>query len=388
MKQAPEPLSCSSGGGDITDPLLIVANWARPLAQSAHRAGIRTVALDLFADAHTRRYARAAASIASRLDALRIDFAKAASVSRALAADCRALVYGAGFEAEPEQIARIAGERTVFGNNARCVRLVKHPARFFGLLDEIGLPHPETCMQPPRSGEGWLVKHIGDQGGAHVRAFARAAFTAQPQAEGRYFQRYVAGTPCSVLFLADGRRARVIGWNEQLVEAVGDAPYCYGGAIGDIALPPRVHADVRAKLDAVAQRSGLLGLNSLDFILQDEAYFVLEINPRPSATMDLYDADCPGGLLAWHIEACRGNLSDAPLAAHAPRGHAVLYARRDAIVPDDFDWPAWCSDTEAPGTTLPMGAPVCMVHAQDADARAVNALLAQRVRVLRAALMC
>ena len=48
----------------------------------------------------------------------------------------------------------------------------------------------------------------------------------------------------------------------------------------------------------------LKGLNSLDFIHADDCSYVLEINPRPSASMQLYDED----LLNRHIQACEGTV--------------------------------------------------------------------------------
>ena len=50
----------------------------------------------------------------------------------------------------------------------------------------------------------------------------------------------------------------------------------------------------------------LKGLNSLDFIQAGDKSLVLEINPRPSASMQLYDAD----LFNRHIKASQGELID------------------------------------------------------------------------------
>ena len=42
------------------------------------------------------------------------------------------------------------------------------PATFFALLDQLGVAHPETQLDPPRDPDGWLSKRIGGSGGAHV----------------------------------------------------------------------------------------------------------------------------------------------------------------------------------------------------------------------------
>ena len=82
----------------------------------------------------------------------------------------------------------------------------------------------------------------------------------------------------------------------------------------------------------------LKGLNSLDFIQADDKSLVLEINPRPSASMQLYDAD----LLSRHIKASLGELAD--YCSHAGyTGYQIVYAEQDVIIPDGFEWPmgAW-----------------------------------------------
>jgi uncharacterized protein len=361
-------------------PILFVGHWGRPLAQSARRGGIDVVVFDLFADAQTRGYALRAHSIAAANEA-RIDMQRAAALARECAADCDALVYGAGFEREPEHIARIAAGREILGNTTASIQAVKHPAALSALLRQVAMPHPTTTLQAPDSPAGWLVKRSGEQGGAHVLPFTLGHV---PRA-GDYFQRRMNGVPCSALFIADGKRARVIGFSEQLTVALGGAPYCYGGAVSHMPLPTAITTDIKTKLDELVRRTALVGLNSIDFIVDDERYFVLEVNPRPSATMDLYDADCPGGLLAWHIAACAGELSEAPLTSNTIRGHAIAYARRAGQVPLDFDWPAWCSDTEPSGATLAAGMPACMVHASGAaHEETKDRLLERRQAVLRA----
>lgn len=362
-------------------PLLIIGTWCRALAQSASRAGIDAVVLDQFADPDTRRYARSAHRIATE-DGRCIDPRLAAALAQQHAADCDALVYAAGFEQEPERLVHIAAGRTILGNSAASVRAVKHPLTLGQLLDSTGLPYPETTLSAPASAGGWLVKLIGEQGGAHVMRYT-PAHRAQP---GEYFQRYVAGTPCSVLFLADGDRAHVVGFSEQLTVPVGDALFCYGGALSLARLSASVRGDIEQKLDTIVHDAGLVGLNSMDFVASGERYWVLEINPRPSATMDLYDEDWPKGLLAQHIAACTGELPQSPLQEQSPRGHAVLYARRAGRVPDGFQWPVWCSDIQSPGTALPAQTPTCMVHATGGSHEQVRAQLFERRETVARAL--
>jgi predicted ATP-grasp superfamily ATP-dependent carboligase len=135
-------------------------------------------------------------------------------------------------------------------------------------------------------------------------------------------------------------------------------------------------------LDETVQRLtaalGLRGLNGVDFILEGDRCFVLELNPRPTATIDLYDADVEVGLLAVHIAACQGTLP-APVVISNARAHAIVYAGTVLRVPAKPGWPAWCTDLPEPGSVIPAGAPVCSVRGEgETSAAAREATLARR----------
>jgi predicted ATP-grasp superfamily ATP-dependent carboligase len=123
--------------------------------------------------------------------------------------------------------------------------------------------------------------------------------------------------------------------------------------------------------------TGLTGVNGLDFILDGDMPLVLEVNPRPTATIDLYDADIEAGVVALHLRACRGELPAAPVLRQ-PRAHAIVYAATAVRVPPRLSWPGWCTDLPEAGTVIPVGAPVCSVHGEADTARQARLLVQSR----------
>jgi uncharacterized protein len=359
-------------------PLLLVSASGRALAQAAARAGTPVVVLDLFNDLDTRALAVASRGVAGRNG--KFDSRKLITAARELCPpeNCAGLVYGSGFEGRTGLLERLSDGRTLFGNRPDTVAALKDPARFFALLDSLGIAHPEIRLEPPADVAGWLVKRAGGAGGSHVRQ-ARSRHRARAH---RYFQRFQPGRTLSATFVADGRRARVIGFNEQWTAGVRHcSPYCYGGAVSQPPLPPQTPRRIAALLDDLVQASGLVGLNGLDFILAGESPFVLEINPRPSASIDLYDSDTGSGMLALHLNACWGELPEIPVVTVA-RAHAIVYAAVALRVPVGVEWPEWCTDLPEGGSVIPMGAPVCSVHAAaPTSADACDLALARRVRM-------
>jgi predicted ATP-grasp superfamily ATP-dependent carboligase len=254
--------------------------------------------------------------------------------------------------------------------------------RFIALLDRLGIRYPETRDAAPRTPSGWLIKQPGGAGGAHVRRAGRGRMPA-----GAYYQRLESGTSMSALFLADGRRTALVGFNEQWsVQARPGRPFLYGGAVGGVVLPRTVESDVRAKLDALVAATGLVGLNGLDFLLQGERWLALEVNPRPTATMELYDQDYPRGLFDWHLRACGGELPDRVVRPRAVRAHAVVFASGAVHVHAGFAFPRWCRDLPNPGARLAPGDPLCTVHAAAPDGQRAVALVRRRQALLERAM--
>lgn len=362
---------------------LVAAVTGRALAASAARGGHRVVVTDCFADRDTRAVARACRSVVGRRG-LRFDRRALLAAAAELAPGGRSagLVYGSGFEGRVPLLEQLAAGRRLFGNAPAVVAAVRDVRRFFALLDRLGIRYPETRHVAPRAPAGWLIKQPGGAGGAHVR---RAGSGRVPA--GAYYQRLESGTSASALFLADGRRAELVGLNEQwAVPARPGRPFLYGGAVGGVVLPRTVESDVRAKLDALVAATGLVGLNGLDFLLQGERWLALEVNPRPTATMELYDQDYPCGLFDWHLRACRGELPDRVVRPRAVRAHAVVYVPGAARVHAGFAFPRWCRDLPNPGARLASGDPLCTVHAAAPDCEGAAALVRRRQALLERAM--
>jgi predicted ATP-grasp superfamily ATP-dependent carboligase len=113
-------------------------------------------------------------------------------------------------------------------------------------------------------------------------------------------------------------------------------------------------------------------------MVDGDNFSILEINPRPGATLDIFEIDA-GALFALHIAACKGDLiGQAPRFAGA-RASAIVYAERDVVAPAQFEWPNWCADRPSAGIAIKAGEPVCTVHADAATAAEARTLVNRRL---------
>ena len=364
--------------------LAVVGMSGRALARSAVKSGERVVVLDAFGDRDSRSIAEVVCIAAD--DRLAID---AERLRAALAGEAReaalGIVIGSGLEHAPELAASLAAYGRLYANDAGLIAALKDPELGPALLRATGWSVPTTQRAAPIDRRGWLQKEAGGAGGEHIRRAGRA-----PAGPRTYFQRETGGAPRSVTVLADGERAHLIGFNRLLVAAVGAAPYCYAGAIADVELPPASRAQAQSRLDRLVRVTGLRGLAGVDFLLDGDAMIALEVNPRPTASFELYDDDFAEGLVHWHRLSFERPVPEfgerLGRRARAHRALGVVYADRPLRIGADAAFPAWCRDLPRAGRAIPAGAPVLSVCATGADSGAAARAVEARARAVRALL--
>lgn len=357
--------------------LVVAGVSARAMAESARRAGFDAIALDCFGDADTRRASRRWEGIADANAPFEIDAGRFVAALEAAAAepDVRAWIPGAGFEARPDLLERGARVLRMAGTAAEDVRRLRDPRDFFARLDAAGIAHPAVRFDAVVEPAGWLLKDAGGRGGWHVRPAAALDGAPPP---GSYLQREVDGVPMSATFLADGSAAHLLGINRQRVRRFGTRAHVFRGVVGPVGVPSRVAQRVVAALRRLVPAYRLRGLGSLDFVLDGHEPQVLEVNPRPPASLALYETD--DGLIAPHVAAClEGRLPPAWAPDHGTvRGIEIVYARGPIVVSERAAQQlvhAGCHDRPLVGSRFAAGDPVCSVGAEGPDADAVEARL-------------
>ena len=353
---------------------VLVGLSARMLVQSAVRGGWSPLAVDLFSDQDTL-------SMAHRCVAVEADgFGfKAASiisaVNRILAENSGdAIIFSSGLDSRPDILQAISQRCTILGNSADCLRKLNQPATFFSLLKQLSIPYPETRYLRPQKKQGWLLKANRSEGGQGVVRYDSATVS-----EKFYFQRELPGTAMSVLFLADGCRAQIVGFNTQWSNTRNQHhPFLFSGVMNWVELILTQREQVSNYVSKLVEAIGLKGLNSLDFILSDGICYVLEINPRPSASMTLYEDYFPKGILAEHINACLGHLWHGHIELKTVNAYKIIYAPSEIYIPLTMRWPSWSADKPADGKRIYSGHPICSIVASAKEPHSAQQLLQQR----------
>jgi uncharacterized protein len=357
---------------DRQSHVLIVAASGRALAASARRGGHRPLVADFFGDQDTLAAAEAHYHLADGLvHGMRRDDVMSALDVLSRGRAPVGVVCGTGFEDRPDVLAAIGQRWALIGNRPDLVARIKDPMGFADLCRAGGIPHPDVSLTPPPDPDGWLVKRCGGAGGHHVTAHVGRSI-----APGRYVQRRVPGTPVSAMILAHGGHAIVLGLSTQWTSPTPTQPYRYGGAVMPADLAPAMTNRLIEMIQRLVAAVPLVGLNSADFLVDDDDAWLLEINPRPGATLDIFEPE-GGSLFALHVEACRGSPASALDAANGARASAIVYAEQHIQVPA-FDWPDWTADRPRAGSTINAGEPLCTVFAAAASSDDAKRLVTRR----------
>jgi uncharacterized protein len=377
-----------AGQSTVGEPILLISVSARMLAELGVRAGHDVVALDRFGDLDLQRLCPSV-SLLRDLGG-RGGMAALVDVAEEIAAP--SVIYGAGLENQPRLVARLASGRRLLGCPPEMLERVRDPAVLGPSLRAAGLAYPSTlgARNAPRRADRsrrWLRKPVRGGGGRGVREWRGGALDGDVVVQER-----ISGLACSAAAVADGRSAVVLGVSEQLIghRGLGGRGYAWCGNL----VPPRLEDEQLREL-AVAARTicahlalsfGLRGLFGVDLVWDGERAWVVEVNPRPTGSLESVEAAHGVGVFAAHLDGCAGRLPSvaSALAPCQAAGKAILFATRDVRVGDTVGWPArGIRDVPHPGERIAAGGPICTLVSVHGSPEAVLADLEARAAALR-----
>jgi predicted ATP-grasp superfamily ATP-dependent carboligase len=232
----------------------------------------------------------------------------------------------------------------------------------------VPLTLPPDQTRHASAGVRWLRKPRRGGGGSGVREWKHGA----PLGPHELVQERIEGVLASVAFVADGQRAALLGISKGLTgdPAFGARGHRYCGSLYPFVADRALRDRMGAIAGAVTAAFGLVGLNGIDFVLREGEPYVLEINPRYCASMELMERGGGISVFEAHVSACGRALPSFELApTREVLGKAILYARRDVVVGDSRRWLLRddVRDIPFPGDRIRRGHPVCTVFARGAD---------------------
>ncbi len=279
--------------------ILVVGASVRSLAWSARRAGFLPIGLDLFGDQDLL-----AVGPAQQIGAR--DYPLGLEALAASYPDGISCVYSGALENHPGLVDALSRQRPLWGISGKALRAARDPVRVATALRDAGLPAPEVRLEPvglPRDGR-WVQKPRASAGGRRIEVWVSGSTRFE---EPSYFQQRLFGDTFSAVYLAREDLVELLGVTVQLMGR-GGSEFAYQGSCGPVALTPRIRRVFEKLGSVLASELGLAGVFGLDTVIHEGEPWVVEINPRYSASVEVLELSQGRAFLGEHALAFGADL--------------------------------------------------------------------------------
>lgn len=387
---------------------MLISASGRALAASAEKAGYAFDVFDYFADADLLQICRLSPEYQNR--AFRIsapdELLAITDFSRYEGA-----IIGGGFENQIHLVRYLESKLKLFGTPAAELERLNSVSSLSDIsdcCDEANARFPITVLAPPPADTGkiWLRKDMSGSGGRHVRVLDSHRDLDSNSVRFKpstIFQEKVSGDSVSALFVGRPSESdtpltrgptgsarpvcQFIGCTEQLVgdPRLGAAPFSYCGSVGPIELPLAQKRIIERLGNRLTEKFGLRGFFGIDLIISPESVWLVDINPRITASAELFEGGLDWGntehpsIVSIQVASCLGQSVPATPNDGKYRAKGILFCKSaDGITIDQGVFNplmeqyassserAQCSIADIPNlnTHIAFGEPVLTVFSQ------------------------
>jgi len=188
----------------------------------------------------------------------------------------------------------------------------------------------------------------------------------------------VHGKDISYTFISDGNDWREIGFAKTESIIVRGAIF-YRASIAPFNIEDEKRKKVESAVDKIVDIFGLKGINCIDMIDTEKDIYFLELNPRPSASLELFEKVCERSLLDMHI---KGKIGTIKFKTNKKFGKYIVYSKNSCKIKNTrkllkFNWIA---DIPYEGRNIKKGEPLFTVFATGNTYRYVKYKMLERAR--------
>lgn len=307
----------------IQPDVVIIGASTRAAAAMCRRAGLIPACFDQYGDSDLQQIAAQVTLTDFHADGLP-GVAPEVFASR-LESSC--WFYTGPLENHPAWIGRAALNTQLFGNSSEVIQSVRNLQLLERVCSKfehfIKIPETRAFDDRPGSALGkWLWKPFHSSGGWTVRKARKQIsikhdLLKKPESSQGYWQRRINGPTFGVTLASDCKVAKVLGVCRSL-RGAPQRPFAYGGSTGPVNSSRFQHfiEHLQPVASLISGHSQLRGLWNMDVVFEPrhKQWYLLEINPRPSASMEVLELAVQKSLMQIHMAIFRNDNSWMHLA--------------------------------------------------------------------------
>jgi len=248
------------------------------------------------------------------------------------------LIYTSSLENHPDFLEKLGQSFRIIGNSPETLKRVRNWKELLNCCEKNGIGFPKTVFE----GEDfkstyrikkWVVKPIRSGGGWRNRLLEEGE---QIDFGMEFLQEYISGPSFSCSFVGNGKEATILGVSHQFIgrQEFGSYGFQYCGNIFPADLLRGTLVQLERVVNRLTLEFGLRGLNGIDFILSSGTIFLIEVNPRFTASMELIEKGGFRNMISLHIQSAMNRNSKVPINRKKGGfyGKAVCYAKKNTVL--------------------------------------------------------
>lgn len=278
---------------DLRPTVYVVGASGRSAAESVRQAGFRAVVVDLYADRDS----------GEACDVLQIESFPDSIVAQLNALESGIILLAGGMENRLDLVAALGQYHRVLGPNVDQIKRFRDIEHLMWSIHQSTrsgvLQFPETVYSHSEANteSKWLCKSYFGCGGFHIERLTNDR--SKMLNDGNYyFQQEVAGRSVGTVFLCDQSKVQLLGATAALSSAMHESltgrqpalpPMAYRGSYGTIELTSLVQDAMCHWAYLLTRDLDFTGIIQADWIVTDNTAWLLEINPRWTASMEIIE---------------------------------------------------------------------------------------------------
>jgi predicted ATP-grasp superfamily ATP-dependent carboligase len=226
--------------------------------------------------------------------------------------DARSWMMCGGLENYPRIVAQVSQNRTYYGPTPESISRVKDPfdlSHFCG-NHSVAFPTVQSTLEFDFGKKRWLKKPFKSAGGHDIEFVVPTQAIPRINEPDSYLQELIEGVSVSAVFVSGHHQAvELVGISRQLIgdPALTNCLFAYCGSIGPVRCSAAIQQQILRIGRLVCREYQLVGVVGMDFVVNQNRIYLIEVNPRVTASCELYEmAGIHSSITQLHVSACTG----------------------------------------------------------------------------------